>query len=156
MTGFSDLKSCVTDCIAGYWGDFYKDVGCGSYACVCRADTFSAALGQVSSCISSGCDNTLDYMSATSLLGAYCSIDVKDAATTNDGKKSTTITISRTVITSDGAVVTTDIPTPMVTVLGADNPQINNIINNGNGNGNSGGTGNGSGNAGMSLRIPSL
>jgi hypothetical protein len=101
-------------------------------------------------------------MSATSLLGAYCSINVKDLANTDDGKKrtgSTTITISRTVITTDGATVTTNVPTPIVTVLNENNPQINNIINNGNGDGNSGdgnGNGSGNGNAGASLRIPSL
>jgi hypothetical protein len=84
-----------------------------------------------------------------------------DASTTANGKGNgngdkTTITISKTVITTNGETFTSNIP-PTVTVVTQGSPQFENIINNNNGNGNgNAGNGNGNRNVAGSLRIHSL
>jgi hypothetical protein len=156
--GWKDMKICARNCIddQSYDSELYRYAGCSTYNCLCRADTFSSALAAMSACISSQCeDNPLDQASATSYVASYCSTGV-DAATTGDKRAtgSTTVTISRTVITTDGVAVTSAVP-PVVTVVSMGSPQFQNIINNGNGNGNSG-NGYGNSNNGRSLMTPPL
>ena len=120
---------------------------------MCRTDLTSSGSSILNSCVLGGCSsNTNDVNSAESIYAGYCaSVNGAPAATaatttkpSNDqvgvnGGTSKTVTITATVITSNGAVTTSPIA-PLTTVVNQNDPNYNNVIEIGSGNTQKGGT----------------
>ena len=142
LAAYTSLRACAYQCFGAY-GLVY-DLQCGNPyqdSCVCRTDLTASASTYLSSCVTSSCSNTNDVTSAVSLYGNYCNTvnGLAAQATTTAANapagSSKTITITATVISANGAVTTSPLSTPIVSVVNADNPNYNNVIEiNGSGN----------------------
>jgi hypothetical protein len=144
LAAYTSLRACADPCFYANGYGLVNILSCGAPyqdACVCRTDLTASGSTFLSSCVTSSCSNTNDVTSAVSLYGSYCNNvnGLAAQATTTVGNapagSSKTITITATVISANGAVTTSPLSTPSESVVNADNPNYNNVIEiNGSGN----------------------
>jgi hypothetical protein len=141
LAAYSSQRVCAQGCFfGGFWNLPYALACQSPYldSCACRTDLASSASSILSSCINNACSsNTNDIVSAESIYSSYCANTGAPAtvAATQTGspvgandKSSKTVTITATVITSNGAVTTSPIA-PVTTVINQNDPNYNNVIN---------------------------
>jgi hypothetical protein len=150
LPAYTSQRVCAQNCFfGGYWNLPYA-LGCQSPyldSCACRTDLTSSGSSILNSCINTACSsNSNDINSAESLYMGYCATvnggpAATDATTTANGNSqaaghegSKTVTITATVVTTNGAVTTSPIA-PLTTVVNQNDPNYNNVIEiNGSGN----------------------
>jgi len=109
---FITQRHCVRRCIMGASNGI--DLGCGSplrNSCFCRVDVQSAALYQVSSCVSVNCKGTAtDINNVISLYTAYCSTwtlsSTSAAATSSDAENDSTASTTSETATAANTTAT--------------------------------------------------
>ncbi|KAK6523683.1 hypothetical protein TWF281_001658 [Arthrobotrys megalospora] len=74
---FKDLKKClkgvfVFDYEVNRGRPIQKEVGCDTNECICRADTLQEAISTAGLLAQSACSNSIDRLTATSILSQYC------------------------------------------------------------------------------------
>ncbi|KAK6352418.1 hypothetical protein TWF730_009245 [Orbilia blumenaviensis] len=74
---FSDLKRCLKGVFSVDYGinggrPVQKEIGCETNDCICRADTLQDAISTAGLLAQSACSNSIDRLTATSILQQYC------------------------------------------------------------------------------------
>ena len=150
LPAYTSQRVCAQDCFFQFGWNLPNALGCQSPyldSCVCRTDLTSSGSSILNSCINNACSsNSNDISSAESLYLGYCATvnggpAATDAKTTANGNNqaagnggSKTVTITATVVTTNGAVTTSPIA-PLTTVVNSNDPNYNNVIEiNGSGN----------------------